>query len=183
MCIRDRAYQKSLDEEAAMSQHARRRLYDEYLVAWDEERTAISAVDLEITELNKLRDDYLAQVGGERSALLAVLRAENNHKVNSAAATRLTQRAEDERQSILAYVVERAGGDETILNDIAERGLDSPHVRELLNDNIRLDNYASIVSSADEAAAYSTAALEARVAAKAALDLSLIHISEPTRPY
>ena len=179
------AHQKALDEEAAMSQHARRRLHDEYLVAWETEKAAETfltpaQLDFQASELNKLRTQMTETVDAERHALMNFLRADHNHRIYSNQAKRLTKKAEDERKAILAEALTAPGLDDDLIESIAKDGVNSSYVQSLLanNDPLRLKNYNTLRDVAAEEAARVETVAKARTEARASLESMDLQFSD-----
>ena len=171
------AHQKALDEEAAMSQHARRRLHDEYLVAWEAEKASENfltpaQLDFQASELNKLRTHMTETVDIERHALMNFLRADHNHRIYSNQAARLAKKAEDERKAILAEALTGPGIEDMDLESIAKEGVEGSYVQSLLihNDPLRLKNYETLKEGAAEEAARVETVLQARNKARETLE-------------
>ena len=179
------AHQKALDEEAAMSQHARRRLHDEYLTAWETEKASENfltpaQLDFQASELNKLRTQMTETVDAERHALMNFLRADHNHRIYSNQANRLTKKAEDERKAILAEALTAPGLDDEFIESIAKDGVDSSYVQSLLanNDPLRLKNYNTLRDVAAEEAARVETVAKARSEARATLESMDLQFSD-----
>ena len=180
-----RAHQKALDEEAAMSQHARRRLHDEYLDAWETEKAAdgwrtAEQLGAEMEEAAAARNLMVEEVDREHGLLMGFLKADTALKHHTKETARLSKKATGETKRILATVLAHPHADNSMARNVAEHGVNgklvAAHMRA--QDPGRWANFRSLIQQAADEEVGRLAAVASRKEARRALREANLQFSD-----
>ena len=141
-------FQKTLDEDAAMSDVARQQMMDEYIVTWDAERTAFLERQKNVEAILDTQRSAVAEVRAEQQMVQRLIDAESTLRKNHAVFTRLDKKLETERATLLAQVVNTASTQPQstrMLDDLAENGTDSEVFSTLLDEDV-FNNFTALVT-------------------------------------